>query len=100
MLQSPERGFRFLAGYSFLYCHTGLVGLKKEVVGASTMRFNSLAPNFGYGVGGCTGIVGLFKHLLRVTTPPPIFLVLELQVPVGVSWDTTVYIPVTRVCTS
>ena len=33
-------------------------------------------------MGACTGIVGLFKHLLRVIAHPQ-FLVLELQVPLG-----------------
>ena len=34
-------------------------------------------------MGTCMGIVGLFKHLLRNCPSPIIFLVLELQAPMG-----------------
>ena len=74
----------FLAGYSFLYCQAGLVWLINEA--RTKLRCRSiqerLSVNFGSGVGTCTGIVGLFKHLLEVTAHPQ-FLVVELRAPMG-----------------
>ena len=78
-----QRGYesvRFLARYSFLQRRAGLDEARAK------RRFRSirytLAANFASGMGVCTEIVGLFKHLFRVTAHPQ-FLVLELRAPMS-----------------
>ena len=81
--ESWQRGYesvRFLARYSFLQRRAGLDEARTK------RRFRSirytLAGNFASGVGVCTEIVGLFKHLFRVTAHPQ-FRVLELRAPMS-----------------
>ena len=65
---------RFLAGYSFLHYWAGLVCLKrKHGRRYDAGQFRRLSVTFGSGVGACTGIVELFKHLLHVRAHPRFF---------------------------